>query len=183
MHWGDWSSGCGSVAGGKMITCRQRDVWVYATGITNEQLCHAFPIFLMGLGSLQSYEKHNPPIKSTGESPTQVDRGNLRQTPAYVSTHIHIYWSLQTYIASNMRWMPMHPTINVYLTVMHLLVLLQRFFVLLLSVSSVTFEKRVQRWQEIMLCKRYFFFIWICLVSFKNIETSLKLDIDGFNLF
>lgn len=77
----------------------------YVTGITNEQLCHAFPIFLMGLGSLQSYEKHYPPINSTGESPTQVDRGNLRQTPTYVSTQTQIYWC--PYLRTNLRRMQM----------------------------------------------------------------------------
>lgn len=130
-------------------------------GITNEQLCHAFPIFLMGLGSLQSYEKHYPPINSTGESPTQVDRGNLRQTPTYVSTQTQIYWCLQTYLRTNLRRIQMHPTINVYLTVMHLLVLLQRLF-LLFSVSSDTFEKRDDRkWCS---AKDTFFNLYFCLV-------------------
>lgn len=95
QHWGDW---LGIRCRGKMIACSQRAcVWEYATSITNEQLCHAFPIFLMGLGSLQSYEKHYPPVNSKGESLIQVDRRNLRQTPTYASTQTHIYWCLYKY--------------------------------------------------------------------------------------
>lgn len=118
----------------------------YATGITNEQLCHAFPIFLMGLGSLQSYEKHYPPINSKGESPIQVERRNLRQTPTYMSTQTHIYWCLYKYVASYFRQMPKHPTFNVYVTVLHLLVFLQRFLSF--------FLRGEYRYQKMMLFKK-----------------------------
>ncbi len=117
----------------------------YATGITNEQLCHAFPIFLMGLGSLQSYEKHYPPINSKGESPIQVERRNLRQTPTYMCTQTHIYWYLYKYM--------LHLTSVRCQSIWHSMYMWQ-FCICLSKILVIFLERRVQRWQEMMLFKK-----------------------------
>lgn len=150
QHWGDWPTGWGSVAGGKMIACSQRAcVWEYATGITNEQLCHAFPIFLMGLGSLQSYEKHYPPINSKGESPIQENRRNL---------NTHLCEHTNTHLLMPQKF-SLHQTSDRCQSIQHSMYMWQSCICLSSFLSfSVLFdiflERRVQRWREMMLFKK-----------------------------